>query len=176
MEALQKAFSRPLLLNQVMLNKGLSNLGDIRRLDMALDKLIQGAERRPPQATQERHALMFMATGQPITMVVVGGSVSSGSGIQHRTNVWVTRLFDWVSLSFPQAEHKLINLAMPATSSSYYSPCILDMLPFDVDLVVLEYSFNDFFHQTSESVDDPTRCRTCGLRVLSLLVLALAVT
>ena len=46
---------------------------------------------------------------------------------------------------------------MPAVTSAYISPCVLDMLPADVDLVFLEFTFNDAERSSSLNMDDPTR-------------------
>ena len=40
---LERIYSAPLILNQVMLDEGLSNLGDTRRLERAMHKLVTGA-------------------------------------------------------------------------------------------------------------------------------------
>ena len=45
--------------------------------------------------------------------------------------------------TFPAQGHKLINTAVPATTSSYISPCVTSLVPADVDLVIVEFSFND---------------------------------
>ena len=57
----------------------------------------------------------------------------------------------------PRAMCRLLNKAVPAVTSAYISPCVLDMLPPDVDLVFLEFTFNDAERSSSLSMDDPTR-------------------
>ena len=52
-----------------------------------------------------------LAAGQPVTKVVLGGSVTAGVGVIDQRNSWVARLFEWISTTFPHVHHKLLNQA-----------------------------------------------------------------
>ena len=60
---------------------------------------------------------------------------------------------------------------MPAVTSAYISPCVLDMLPPVVDLVFLEFTFNDAERSSSLNMDDPTRCTAVSCTLLAGLAL-----
>ena len=74
-----------------------------------------------------------------MTMIVLGSSVSAGEGTLVYNNSWVPRVFAWVQQAFPHSGHLLQNLAVPATSSAYLAPCVLDMVPHSADIVFVEY-------------------------------------
>ena len=46
--------------------------------------------------------------GQPITMVALGGSVTSGTGTFKLENTWVHRVFSWVQRVFPHEQHRYV--------------------------------------------------------------------
>ena len=89
----------------------------------------------------------------------MGGSVSAGVGVLQGNNSYVQRLYHWINTTFPHKDHRLLNFALPATTSAYYAPCVTSgLLPNNTDLVILEFTFNDsemalFHHQ----LDDRTR-------------------
>ena len=57
--------------------------------------------------------------------------------------LWSSKLISTPQVTFPNPGHRLINTAVPATTSSYISPCIHSLVPSDADLVIVEFSFND---------------------------------
>lgn len=64
--------------------------------------------------------------------------------------------------TFPHPQHRLLNKAVPGTTSLYTSPCVLQIVPPDADFVLLEYTFNDAERVTAgQSADDPTRWAIC---------------
>lgn len=108
---LERIYSAPVILNQVMMDEGLANLGDTRRLERAMHKLVTGEQAAhvtcrgslicfPSDAARCAHA------GQPITMVALGGSVTSGTGTFKLENTWVHRVFSWVQRVFPHDKHR----------------------------------------------------------------------
>ena len=86
--------------------------------------------------------------------------MTSGTGTFKLENTWVHRVFSWIQAVFPNEKHKLLNKAVPAVTSAYISPCVLDMLPADVDIVFMEFTFNDAEQSSSLNMDDPTRYRS----------------
>ena len=47
--------------------------------------------------------------------------------------------------------------AVPAVSSAYIAPCVLQMVPADADLVFIEFTVNDAEHGAGGRLDDDTR-------------------
>ena len=43
----------------------------------------------------------------------------------------------WIESAFPHEDHRLLNEAIPAITSSYIAPCVLSMVPETVDLVIM---------------------------------------
>ena len=92
-------------------------------------------------------------------MAVVGGSVTAGVGVVNSSNSYVSRVYDWVNTTFHHPGHRFQTIALPATTSAYYAPCVTSTgLANDTELVLLEFTFNDsemaFFHH---QIDDRTR-------------------
>ena len=122
----------------------------------------QAAVRRAPAgAAGERTRPVLtcsVCTGQPATIAVVGGSVTAGVGVLAANNSYVSRVYRWLNTTFPHPDHKFVTVALPATTSAYFAPCVNTALPNDTDLVLVEFTFNDsemaFFHH---QVDDRTR-------------------
>jgi len=53
-------------------------------------------------------------------------------------------MYNWIRNTFPNTGHRLVNTAIPATTSSFIEPCVYTLLPpGDVDLIFLEYTVND---------------------------------
>lgn len=95
-----------------------------------------------------------------MTVVALGGSVTAGSGVWRQENSWASRVFHWIQATFPNKDHVLMNKAVPAVTSAYISPCVLNMVPENTDLVLMEFTFNDAERSLSLSLDDPTRLVT----------------
>jgi hypothetical protein len=84
--------------------------------------------------------------GQPVTMSVLGGSVSAchGAGddpISH--SCYPSRFFEWWNTVFPHPASELTNGAMRRTNSAYFGFCNAHHLPDYTDLVILEFDVDD---------------------------------
>ena len=103
-------------------------------------------------------AQYYIATGSAITVVALGGSISAGHGVVDPGNGWVSRVFSWIEDTFPGPKHRLLNRAIPATTSGYISACVPELIPRTTDLVILEYTYNDYvFGAGSTQVNNPAR-------------------
>jgi len=82
--------------------------------------------------------------GKPIKIGVLGGSVTKGQSLKNQELENWTSLYlkAWKEL-FPNSETVLINGAVGATTSDYYSACFAEHIDEDVDLVILELLIND---------------------------------
>lgn len=60
-----------------------------------------------------------------------------GHSVYNKQLVWVNRIFSWINTTFPHPGHQVFNKAIPAVNAAYVSPCLNDLLPPDVDLVLM---------------------------------------
>ncbi|KAI0752867.1 hypothetical protein C8Q80DRAFT_1148825 [Daedaleopsis nitida] len=84
--------------------------------------------------------------GLPVTISVVGGSVSAchGAGDDPLSPAcWPSRFFNWWNGVFPHPATELTNGAMRRTSSSYFSFCNAHHIPDITDLVIIELDVDD---------------------------------
>lgn len=103
------------------LRRGLVTLGDGHRLRRFTHKLL---------------------SGQPVSIVIVGGSVAAGQGAVHG-NSFATRFYRWVQQAFPHPDHRLHNAGIGGTNSMTFAACI-GVLVADADLAIVEFTMNDF--------------------------------
>jgi hypothetical protein len=86
--------------------------------------------------------------------VAIGGSVSWGHGASERGQTdFVAHVFKWINATFPHPKHQLLNRAISATPSTYFSLCLQWHVPPDVDMMLLEFNPND----GAERFDAPPR-------------------
>lgn len=90
-----------------------------------------------------RRAMAKLLAGEPITVGIIGGSITWGHGADPGKTDWAARVFQWVNATFPGAKHRFVNGAIPAAPSSYFSMCYAWHVPEDADLVFLEFNVND---------------------------------
>lgn len=57
--------------------------------------------------------------GEPMTMAVIGGSITAGAMASAPTNSYGNRVADWWRQAFPKAEIKFVNAGIGATGSDY---------------------------------------------------------
>lgn len=90
-----------------------------------------------------RRVLRKALAGQPILVGVLGGSVTKGHGLTNPDQNWTFKLLDQLRMLLPMSEIELVNGAVPATGTDYFSMCFQVHIPEDVDLVIIELSIND---------------------------------
>lgn len=88
--------------------------------------------------------------GQAVTVLLLGGSWTSGSGVQNPTNSWAANFFAWINATFPHSDHVLVNNSTRGVTSGYVELCLHTYVIQDADLVVLEFDVNDGFHDRIE--------------------------
>ena len=49
-----------------------------------------------------------LVSGQPVNVVVIGGSVSEGAGVHAREHSYVGILFAWILNTFPHSQHRCV--------------------------------------------------------------------
>ncbi|KAH9034767.1 hypothetical protein EDB85DRAFT_1863703 [Lactarius pseudohatsudake] len=84
--------------------------------------------------------------GQPVTISVIGGSISSCHGAGDdpiSSDCYPSRFFTWWNSIFPHPASELTNGAIRHTNSEYFSFCSAHHLPDYTDLVILELDTDD---------------------------------
>jgi hypothetical protein len=84
--------------------------------------------------------------GEPITVALLGGSVSAGRDVyfKRQSDAFFGQLTAWINETFPNANHKFHNGAMAATGSTFFSVCTQTRVKYaDLDIVLLEFDIND---------------------------------
>ena len=112
---LEAIYGASLLVPSLAVQNSVSNLGDTRRLERFLSKLVTGELLAACILTHcESRALRPVRgcclAGQPVTVVALGGSVTVGHGPENRQTAWVPRLFKCaaplpVSCLLPPPQH-----------------------------------------------------------------------
>ncbi|KAJ7608455.1 hypothetical protein FB45DRAFT_387785 [Roridomyces roridus] len=91
-------------------------------------------------------------TGQPVTISILGGSVSSchGAGDDPISPLcYPSRFFQWWNSVFPHPASELTNGAMRRTGSEYFAFCSTHHIPDATDLVIIELDVDDPADQTA---------------------------
>lgn len=90
-----------------------------------------------------RRVLRKALSGKAIKIGVLGGSVTKGHGLTNHAHNWTAKLLNQLSKLLPMTQIELVNGAVPATGSDYYSMCFGEHIPEDVDIVIIELAVND---------------------------------
>lgn len=104
------------------------------------------------------HACMQRAKkGEELTIAFLGGSITQGSLATKPENTYAYRVFSWWERTFPKALFHYINGGIGGTTSHYgVSRAVTDVLMYQPDFVVVDFSVNDepdsFFQETYEGV------------------------
>lgn len=166
---LSRVFNRTFVLDEAHVQKGLSNRGDTTRLHAVLHKLLQGTSIDMSLNWAGLYTFCFLhsavcvflaigvydsltlqtggAAGDPITVVVLGGSVTEGGDVYRmraHLDTYFGQFVSWINKTFPHPDHKFHNGALSATGSAFFSVCTDDRVKHtDVDLAILEFDIND---------------------------------
>ncbi|QRV91601.1 GDSL-like lipase/acylhydrolase family protein [Ceratobasidium sp. AG-Ba] len=89
-----------------------------------------------------KRILQKAASGKPINIGVLGGSVTHGHGAAEGQR-WTDLFFGWWNATYPHEHNVFVNGAVPATGSEYFSVCALEHIDEEVDLVIIEMAIND---------------------------------
>ena len=103
--------------------KAIANHGDITRLSKVYKKLEEGGD---------------------VTVCFLGGSITQGSLSSTPETCYAYRTYDWIRGRFPKAKVKYVNAGIGGTTSVFGAArAEKDVLAYDPDLVVVEFSVND---------------------------------
>ncbi len=82
--------------------------------------------------------------GEQITIGFIGGSITQGAVVSDEALCYAARVFKWWKDSFPEAEVRYVNAGIGATTSQFGVARVSDdLLKYDPDFVIVEYSVND---------------------------------
>ncbi|MGD2033510.1 MAG: GDSL-type esterase/lipase family protein [Bacteroidales bacterium] len=106
----------------------------------------------PYDTTRIYHAMAKARRGEPVTIGVIGGSITEGYGAGGEENEWGTRITEWWQTNFPSSTVSLVNAGFGGTGSDIgVHRMQRDLLQYNPDFIVVEFSVND-----TEGVDEPT--------------------
>jgi hypothetical protein len=82
--------------------------------------------------------------GEPITLGVIGGSITVGAFATRKQNSYVGRLLTWWREQFPRCDIRMVNAGVGGTGSMYGALRVgTDLLSSAPDFVVIEFAVND---------------------------------
>ncbi len=95
--------------------------------------------------------------GEELTVGFLGGSITQGSVASTDKLCYAYRTFEWFEKTFPKATFKYVNAGIGGTTSQFgVSRADRDLLSFDPDFAVIEFSVNDstdpLFKETYEGL------------------------
>lgn len=95
--------------------------------------------------------------GEELTIGFLGGSITQGSLATEHCYTYAYRVFTWWEKTFPNARFHYVNGGIGGTTSHYgVSRAVTDVLMYQPDFVVVDFSVNDepdtFFQETYEGV------------------------
>lgn len=107
--------------------------------------------------TRLKECMRRAAQGEELTVGFLGGSITQGSSARAQENTYAYRVFSWWRHTFPEAEFHYVNGGIGGTTSHYGAARVVtDVLMYQPDLVVVDFSVNDeadtFFQETYEGV------------------------
>ena len=82
--------------------------------------------------------------GEPVTIAALGGSITQGSSATKQENCYASLVYKWWTTTFPDSEITFINAGIGGTDSYLGVHRVqTDVLDYDPDFVIVEYSVND---------------------------------
>ncbi|WIA36090.1 hypothetical protein OEZ86_007442 [Tetradesmus obliquus] len=102
-----------------------------------------------------RLAAKLATPGSNITVVVFGGSASTGFGLPVRSANWVSQFCSWLQSAFINTNIIQVNLARDATNVPMAEACWYHQTPAEADLVLIEYNLNSCSYFNCFSVVTP---------------------
>lgn len=115
------------------------------------------------------------AEGKPVTIAYIGGSITNGDSASPKNKMcYEARMREWWTETFPKSEITFVNAGIGATDSLLgVHRAKKDVLSYDPDLVVVEFSVNDSGRDATESYESLCRMllnHTTEPAVISLII------
>jgi lysophospholipase L1-like esterase len=94
--------------------------------------------------TRLERVLTKARAGEPVTIGVIGGSITGGASASSEENRWGNRVAQWWRETFPGSEIAFVNAGIGATGSDMAAHrAQRDLLRHNPDFVVVEFAVND---------------------------------
>jgi acyl-CoA thioesterase-1 len=94
--------------------------------------------------TRIYHTMAKARRGEPVTIGVIGGSITAGSLASSEATRWANLMTDWWETTFPASSITLVNAGIGGTGSDFATHRLYrDLLYADPDFIVVEFSVND---------------------------------
>jgi hypothetical protein len=90
----------------------------------------------------------ILSRSNSLEVGVLGGSISWGAELENILEERYSALLQ--TRLRPQVAARVHNFAMPSTGSGYASFCIDQIMPIDVQVLIIDYNFNDAFATSSD--------------------------
>lgn len=101
------------------------------------------------------HAMAKARRGEDITIAVIGGSVTAGSLASGENKRWANIMKEWWVVTFPGSNVGFINAGIGGTGSDIGAHRISeDVLDYDPDFIIVEFSVNDAAGQYAEKMTE----------------------
>jgi lysophospholipase L1-like esterase len=85
---------------------------------------------------------LYKEPNSTIKVVTLGGSVTVGYKLSNTS--WPEQLVPWLQQQYPSATFQLTNLARRATAATFAALCLVQHVPEDADIIIVEYSVNGY--------------------------------
>ena len=103
------------------------------------------------------------SAGEPVCIGFIGGSITQGAAATDDSGCYAALVYKWLRENFAASKVKYVNAGIGATTSQFGAARVEDdLLKYDPDLIVVEYSVNDndefpndrreFFKETYEGL------------------------
>jgi acyl-CoA thioesterase-1 len=90
------------------------------------------------------HAMAKARRGEDVTVAVIGGSITAGSLASGEDKRWANIMKEWWVSTFPESNVGFVNAGIGGTGSDIGAHRIKeDVLDYDPDFIVVEFSVND---------------------------------
>lgn len=97
-----------------------------------------------PDLARTQHVLAKARRGEPVTVGVIGGSITEGARASSVEKNYGSLVAQWWRGKFPKADVQLVNAGIGATGSNYGAlRAARDLLSKHPDFIIAEYSVND---------------------------------
>jgi len=89
-------------------------------------------------------AFKKLEEGKKVTICFLGGSITQGSLSSRPETCYAYRVYEWLQKRFPKATIKYVNAGVGGTTSVFGAARVeMDVLSYDPDIVLVEFSVND---------------------------------
>ncbi|MBD5458437.1 MAG: SGNH/GDSL hydrolase family protein [Lachnospiraceae bacterium] len=103
-----------------------------------------------PDLTRLENCMRRAMRGDEMTIGFLGGSITQGSLAKEERNTYAYRVFTWWEKTFPKARFHYVNGGIGGTTSHYgVSRAVTDVLMYQPDFVIVDFSVNDDVSETA---------------------------